>query len=601
MSDGRDASERMVGYFSYLFTFPSRTAMALAVAALSTIAGALAFYVGLRGLGGARALLYGTLGLAAPLLLSDLLIVPLFEGDAFLNPRRLIIITYASAIVYAAAILASSLVGAFTGRTDAVVRGTMFGVAVNAALRYLSIRVFSTSDNSRVLVASFTQPALCFVAASVMLPLDGVRALGPGLLATLIAIGGTQIFLMTMKRWKGDHSGLQLIPLFRAFVLAWAEDMNGPLEEQITQVGETVDLGVDTITFEDENGDCNAALIVPYVHPGPFRKVGSSGLPSVLVERVGGSGCKAVVAHGISTHSRDLTRSADNERVAEAVAGGLFAGAGSEHATPMVWAERNGAWASCQLFGEAALVTLSLSPRSYDDLPEELQDRITGAARDMGLSACVVDSHHSIDLKGGFDEYDPDDLYEAAIQALRLALGTERSTFAVGVDRFIPSDWGLDEGMGPDGIAALAVRLDGGQTSAYVVIDGNNMAPGLRDGIVKAVKARGVDEAEVLTSDTHLVNGIGATNSGYFPIGVKTEGGKILGYAIDAVENALKKLSGSRARHSHTTIAGLTVLGSAGLEALSHVLESGFELFRRAGSTIMPASLLLAASLLCFL
>jgi len=601
MSDGRDASERMVGYFSYLFTFPSRTAMALAVAALSTVAGALAFYVGLGGFGGVRALLYGPLGLALPLLLSDLLIVPLFECDAFLNPRRFTIITYASAIVYAAAILISSTVGALTGRTDAVVRGAMLGVAVNAALRYLGIRVFAATDNSRVLVASFTQPALCFVAASVMLPLDGVRALGPGLLAALIAIGGTQIFLTTMRRWEGDHPGLELIPLFRAFVLAWAEDVNGPLEEQITRVGETVDLGVDSITFEDENGDCNAALIVPYVHPGPFRKVGSSGLPSVLVDRVGGSGCEALVVHGVSTHSRDLTRSADNERVAEAVAGGLYAGVGSEHATPMVWAERNGARASCQIFGEAALVTLSLSPRSYDDLPEELHDRIAGAARNMGLSACVVDSHHSIDLEGGFDEYDPDDLYEAAVQALRIALGTERLTFAVGMDRVVPGDWGLDEGMGPDGIAALAVRLDGGQASAYIVIDGNNMAPGLRDEIVEAVKARGVDEAEVVTSDTHLVNGIGATTSGYFPIGVKTEGGKIVGYAIEAVENALKKLRGGRVRHSHTTITGLTVLGSGGLEALSHVLESGFELFRRAGSTIMPVSLLLAASLLCFL
>jgi len=552
LSDGRDASERMVGYFSYLFTFPSRSAMALAVAALSTVSGVLAFYVGLGGLGGVGALLYGPLGLAVPLLISDLLAMPLFEGDAFLNPRRLTIITYASAIVYAAAILVSSIIGAFTGRTDAVVRGAMLGVAVNAALRYLGIRVFSATDDSRVLVASLTQPVLCFVAASSMLPLDEARALGPGLLAALIAVAGAQLFLTTMRRWEGDRPGLELIPLFRAFVLAWAEDVNGPLEEQIIRVGENMDLSVDSMAFEDKEGRCCATLIVPYVHPGPFRRVGSSGLPSVLVERVRESGCEALVAHGISTHSRDLTRSMDNERVAKAVSGGLFARAGSEYATPMVWAERNGARASCQLFGEAALVTLSLSPRSYDDLPEELYERIARAARDMGLNACVVDSHHSIDLAGGFDEYDPDDLYDAAVQALKLILGKERSTFSVGVDRVIPGDWGLDEGMGPDGIAALAVRLDGGKASAYIVID-------------------------------------------------ETEGEKIVGYSTKAVENALKKLRGSRACYSHTTIMGLTVLGSAGLEALSYVLESGFELFKRAGSTIMPASLLLAASVLCFL
>ncbi len=601
MSKGGDASERMVGYFTYLFTFPSRSTMVLAVVALSSIAGVLAFYVGLGGLGDTKALLYGPLGLAVPLLLSDLLIVPQFERDMFLNPRRLTIITYASAIVYATAIFLSSILADLTGRTDAIIRGAMFGAAVNAALRYLSIRVFASTDNSRGLIASFIQPAFCFVGAIVMLPLDGARALGPGLLATLIAIGGTQIFLTIMRRWDGGHSELHLIPLFRAFVLAWAEDVNGPLEEQITRVGETMGLDVDSITFEGGNGECNAAFIVPYVHPGPFRKVGSSGLPTVLVDAVRKVGCEALVAHGVSTHSRDLTRSVDNERVAEVVADGLFAGAGSEYATPIVWAERKGAQASCQLFGEAALVTLSLSPRSYDDLPEELHERIAKAARDIGLSACVVDSHHSIDIEGGFEEYDPDDLYEAAVKALKLAQGMERSIFSVGVDRIVPSDWGLDDGMGPDGVAALAVSLDSGQTSVYVVIDGNNMVLGLRDEIVEAVKARGVNEAEVLTSDTHLVNGIGATTSGYFPIGMKIKSEKIVGYVMDAVDSAFNKLRRSRVRHSHSTIIGLTVLGSTGLEALSRVLESGFKLFKRAGSTIMPTSFLLAASILCFL
>jgi putative membrane protein len=601
LSGGREASERIVGYYSYLFTFPSRSSMVLIVLALSTISGVLSYYVGWGGRGDFKVLLYGPLGLALPLLLTDLVVVPLFEGDAFLNPRRFTILTYASTIVYAVLIFLSSVLVALTGRTDLIFKGMMMAVAVNAALRYLAVRVFAEKSGPIILVASFMQPTLCFVAAALLLPLLGNNVLASGLLAVIVVVGGVHLLLATMRRWEGVRPGLDLIPLFRAFVVAWAEDLNGPLEEQITGVGEETDLAVDSIVFEDDAGGFSASLIVPYIHPGPFRRIGSSGLPTALVDRIGEElGCEALVTHGVSTHSRDLTRSGDNERVAEKVVSNLLVNEVSDLATPMVWGVSGGARASCQLFGETALVTLSLSPMNYDDLPEELYERIVGEARGMGLDACVVDSHHSIDLDRDFDEYDPEKIFKAAALALNKARGMPKSSFSVGAHRVVPAEWGLDEGMGPNGITALVVRLKSGQTSAYIVVDGNNMVTGLRERIIGAVKNRGMDGVEVLTSDTHLVNGIGATTSGYFPIGARTEGERVIGYAVEAVEKASSRLKEGRARQSHTVIRGLTVLGSGGLDTLSQVLESGFGLLRRAGLTIMPTALILAALVLLF-
>lgn len=602
LSDGRNASEQIASYYSYLFTFPSRATMVTVIAVISTLGGILSFAIGWGMSSIVKGLQYGLFGLAFPLLLSDVFVLPLFRGEVFMNPRRFTILTYVSSIVYAIVLLLSSVVCAVTGYSDLILRGIMMAVAINASLRYLSIHVLTVDGLPRNLIATFTQPGLCFSAAYVLLPYEGIRILGVGALALAILVGGVGLMLNVLGRWEGRHPGLKLTPLFRAFILAWAEEMNEPLEEQITRLGEERDLAVDSIIFDDGAGDSNAAFIVPYIHPGPFRNVGSSGLPKVLADRIGQKlGCETLVAHGISTHERDLTQSSDSERVAEAIVSNLAHSSDFSLVSPLVWAESDGARASCQLFGDVALITLSLSPKNYDDLPEELAERIMNTARVVNLTAVVVDSHHSLVFDSELDDYNVDSLYKAAAEVLWRARELSQSDFAVGVARVIPSEWGLDEGMGPCGIAALVVRIESGQTSAYVVVDGNNMRTGLREKIIKAVRARDVDEVEVMTSDTHLVNAIGATDRGYFPIGERTDEQKIIDYSVEAVEKAVLRLTNSSAHHVRTVIPRLTVLGSKGLYILSQVLESGFDLFKTTGLIVAPIAFLLAVAIVYLL
>jgi putative membrane protein len=590
----------MVGYYSYLFTFPSRLAMVVEIVAICIVGSTGSFLVSSSMYWNLDGVLHGLIGLALPLLTSDLLVLPLFRGEVLLNPRRFTILTYASSIIYLLTMVPSTAIGEATGHPEFHFMGILFAAGVSALLRHMVIRVFSVASAWRNVLAAFLQPALIFFLTTYFFGVDS-RSLMKGVTAFSILVASVELILWVMGRWEGGDHDVELIPLFRAFILAWAEDLNGPLEEQITRIGEERDLGVDSLVFQNEKGGCNAAFVVPYIHPGPFRNVGSSGLPVVIVDRVKEElGCEALVAHGISTHERDLTRSDDNDRVAEALAMDLLSPDSAASASPMVWAERAGARASCQLFGDAALVTLSLSPKSYDDLPNELREMIVGSAGEMGLDAVVVDSHNSIRL-GGLEDYDPGDLHDAAIEAMRRAAGTPRQPFSVGAARVVPIEWGLDDGLGPCGIAALAVRLEGGQTSSYIVVDGNNMLSGLREKILGAVRALGVDEAEVMTSDIHLVNAVGKTTRGYHPIGERIDDGQFIGYVVEAVEKALSRLGRSGARHAHTVIPGLTVLGSGGLSTLSDVLESGFGLFKKTGLTVMPMAYLLSVAVLYFL
>ena len=601
MWSGRDASERIISYYSYLFTFPSRGAMIAAIVTISTAGCALAFAMTWGGPFIVRGLLYGLLGLTAPLLMSDALAAALFRDDAFLTPRRFTILSYASSIFYVGVILLSSLSSAVTGRVDLLARGVMFGVAVNASLRYLAIQVFSTRGVGRNLAAVFMQPVFCF-AAGVVLSFPTLRITVLGAIGAAVTVGGVQLLLLVMGRSQGVPGGLRFIPLFQAFIMAWAEELNEPLEEQITRVGEVRDLCVDSLIFGDASGGCRAALITPYIHPGPFRNVGGSGLPNVLTVRLSEKlGCEVLVPHGVSTHERDLTSSDEAVRVAVVIASNLRFVGGLDRASPVVRVERHGAKASCQMFGDVALVTLTLSPKSFDDLPEELSDRIMEAASAMGITAVVLDSHNSILQIDDLEDSDVDNLFQAAVEAMRRTKETSSYKFSVGAARVVLGEWGLDDGIGPDGVAALAVRLENGQTCVYVVVDGNNMLSGLRERIIDALRSRGFDEAEVLTSDTHLVNAIGATSRGYYPIGERIDEEKFIGYVVEAAEAAISRLGRCSASHTRTVVPGLTVLGEAGLELLDNVLESAFDLFKRTALAVTPASLLLAAAVVFLL
>jgi putative membrane protein len=64
------------------------------------------------------------------------------------------------------------------------------------------------------------------------------------------------------------------------------------------------------------------------------------------------------------------------------------------------------------------------------------------------------------------------------------------------------------EGMGDLGIRVAVVEVDS-QKTAYIVIDGNNMISGLREQLIEGLP---VDDAEVMTTDTHSVNIISGAN-----------------------------------------------------------------------------------------
>lgn len=559
--------------------------MVASVLAATGVAGAASFTLAMGWEAAGQGFIFGLLGLAFPLIASDVLTGLFYRDDPLLSPRRVNIVSFVWCIVGGALLVAIGAIAGFLGAPDLLLRGILLTIYSSASLRFLIYAVFSTRGAGRTTLAIAIQPALLAAVSYLLIP--SIWEAPPYVILAVLGLTllGPAILLIQIRRWVFGDGAIKIIPLFRAFIYAWAEQHSEPLEEQLAAVSETARLEIDGLTFTDSSGASIGSLVAPYVHPGPFRNVGSSGLSLSLTE---GLGEKAVVIHGVSSHEKDVTRSGDIARLVSAVKSAEM-GAASPTCTPMTRAEVAGAKASCQIFGDAAFFTLTLSPKSHDDIPDNAKDRIRKLASDRGLIAIVADAHNCLNHDDLLDDKDVENLVAAASAALERAASLPKEPFSVGISRVRPEEWGLNEGMGPCGIAAVVIETTKGR-NAYIVFDTNNMIQGFREEVLAHVAKLGFD-AEAMTSDTHLVNAIGATDRGYHPAGEAMDHARVLWY----VDELLKAETWpAQAAFTRVAVDGVPIIGHRGIELLREVVKTSFKVFIRTAAAALPLTFLAA-------
>ncbi len=112
-------------------------------------------------------------------------------------------------------------------------------------------------------------------------------------LSPIIGFVAVYLLLSSIDRLGKKTYSLSALSLFRAFLLNWVTDQNEPLEKHLEAMGGDADIEVTLLKFDASKP--KAAIIVPQVHPGPFKNIGSSLLPSLLKREVekefGGNAC----------------------------------------------------------------------------------------------------------------------------------------------------------------------------------------------------------------------------------------------------------------------------------------------------------------------
>ncbi|MBN2253676.1 MAG: DUF2070 family protein, partial [Kosmotogaceae bacterium] len=443
------------------------------------------------------------------------------KRDLIFNLRRCSALSFFSSLIWFGVLLLGGLISVLLVAPHLWIRFFFLGFSGAMILRLLVLSVTSFAGTIGTIFSSFLQPALVLIPVLFMGSTIGVTSEAQFLLFVSVSVSAALVTVFIFKYMMdsvGTGSlGIASSVLFKAFLANWTEDLIAPLETFFEKLGNHEDIKVSLLTFWA--GDkLKAAVVVPALHPGPFKNLGSSLLPSLIQTAIQDRfGCVVSVPHGLVGHELDVASQPQNQRVIDSIVG--FVGSSSRYskATPMVRTISGDAKTSCQIFGDCALLTLTTAPETMEDLPPELDNFIVGEAENRGLSALAIDAHNSLD--GRFDLKNAVASFrEGSVACLEEALKTKVSSFNVGAATVVPREFTVHDGMGLGGITVIVTEV-AGKKSAYVTIDGNNMVSGLRDKILSAVQELDIDDGEILTTDTHSVCGMIRSARGYNLVG----------------------------------------------------------------------------------
>lgn len=527
----------------------------------------------------------------------------LLQRDVILNLKRCLFLSFASNILLLFFVSIAHILFFYFPDIDFFTKILSLGFFASLTLRFLTIYVISFSNKLRKSFSAVLQPLalLIIIFLSEGLHIFFITYFS---LAIFFSMLGVQLFMKSLNEIGVKSLGIPSLKLFRAFIANWAENVEQPFEEILEQISEESDIVVSSLIFmEKKRKKLKAIIVIPNLHPGPFRNIGSSPLPGLIQERLEKEmGCIISVPHGISGHELDLASQKQNNKVLEALIKGLkeephelFSSASS-----FLTLEQDDVKIGCQIFGKWALLTLTLAPKTMEDLPSELNDLIVQEAKKMGFSwAIVIDAHNSIN--GTFNpEAVIETIIKGAFTALKKAanLKNNMSAIKVGAGKVIPEDFGIKDGMGPGGITAILVEVSG-QKTAYITIDGNNMISGLREKILSELKNMGIDCGEVFTTDTHIVNAVVLCERGYHPIGEVMDHEKIISYIKRAVLEAMENSEEATVALQKIVVSGVKVIGESQLNELSLLVDNAIK--KSKVSSIIPILFGLIFSLLILL
>ena len=449
-----------------------------------------------------------------------------------------------------------------------------------------------------------------------------IRSVGPSLLQPILSLGaifalfgvhGTwlaaaAIYLLTAflccalllraadrpLRREFGASGVSLIRPLLDHINLRDPAATESLERFFSKFAQPANLGISVIAFR-RKGAPHAALVLPTVHPGPFAALGGSDLPRKLSERLTASAGTVLVPHTPCNHDLDLPSAHEVDRLATAaqeILTGLAAEA-NPRSSPLI-SPHAGSLARAQVLGDTVLVVVTQAPAPTDDIDFAVADAIVrGISDEEKVRVVLVDAHNSyIEDEGDITYGTPaaERLTRDARAAVRAALAAARpGPIEVGVATRGGYAIGR-HGIGPSGIRALVVRA-AGSTTAYALIDGNNLVVGHRAPILAAL-ATLVDASEVLTTDNHVVHEVdGSIN----PLGERYEAERLAADVRVVVADALRDLGPTELGSGGVGVPDVPVLGPDWTARLLTSLGDTVSMFGHA--FLMTFLLLLTTSL----
>lgn len=383
------------------------------------------------------------------------------------------------------------------------------------------------------------------------------------------------LFLVVIDRPWQNSLGVSVLDFIRGFVGHIAEGTR-ELEDFFEQMGEQAIVPVTVLSFRRKSDHTEKArFVLPMIHPGPMGEIGGGNLPKRVAQSTEGLGFPP---HATAGHDFNLVTEREVDTVIDAADRAYESIEYDGTASPSVQTTAGEVSIIGQSFGGGALLVGSYSPAFVDDIAYAVGLSAAAHAQRDGLdSVMLVDAHN---CNNGLSGLDPGhvtpgsrrslSMIEAANTAGEELAATTQGPLSLGV-AWERTDWKPQHGIGPLGVRVAVVEA-ADQRTAYILIDGNNMEPGLRDRIVETITKQPqritfadggersatdvIDTAEVMTTDTHVVNTVKAENQ----VGSAIPHDALVDLIIQLTERAVDDLepveAGMNTEHATVTVFG---------------------------------------------
>ena len=519
----------------------------------------------------------GTLIFTIPALAALALTKPLIElGGRTMTWNRSALLALACT-VFEVIITLCALAGSVTllPLTYAISLGFIFG------LRLLVLAAIADYRVPRMVVPALTQSVFGIIVGMILfspffviyaIVLHIVFGLGFAILIWIIEIPLKRAFQIR---------GLAFI---NAFIAHMTDGSSHGMENFFREIGEEIFVPQISFFFRRGKGK-QVILTVPNLHPGPMGEIGGGNLPKIIHDNFEE---EVLVPHGCATHDFNLVSESEINKVIDAIQhsrGGLAYSAGASRSERTTIGSVQVLY---QRFGDSVLLVTTRSPHRTEDVDFSIGMAIMAEGHRWFPHVAVVDAHNCMtDLSSPvlLATQTATEYLKSSVIAMEACRSASLHPFRVGVSHHtVP--FSREMGFGDLGIQVILIET-GGQRTAYVLIDGNNIAQGVREVLLGEIRSL-VDEAEIMTTDSHVVNTITGKN----PVGLNVPVAEIIPYVIRALNAAVENLSPAEAAASTAHCDHIVVFGSNRISQLASTVNA---------MLVFVAPLSLAMLLLAFL
>ncbi len=330
--------------------------------------------------------------------------------------------------------------------------------------------------------------------------------------------------LITLKAINrlGEEKNVGALDAFRGFMALWLNRDKESIEDFFDKIGQERDITLGVVGFKDQKTkEFKALWVLSNIHPGPFLNAGSAMMTyelSKALEEQYSLQCVSVL-HGTCSHYHNLTKS---EYIAEVAS----------------WVKKsleNSKVQSVFNYYRINKEPLTFSIFQFDDMVLPIITCETCSMDDisytLGLLAInkekptfIIDAHNSLDKRNNQTPADLKPWHPYGKMILEWTRKAEPNKnnwgprVLLGVAKNRQCKEKFKGSVGSDGIAAYVFNNGEDRRIALIVIDSNNLEIGVRNRLRNRIildTNLGIEDAEIVTTDTHEVNAASPKEGSY--------------------------------------------------------------------------------------